>query len=1812
MWALILLGLLVGATVSAAEPDAWSKGYLYQYELKSKALTALHEVANQFSGVQIEGNLHVQLINSSTVAFQLDDFRVAEVHQNLSGGWDADIPESQLSFQSFKLPSNVFYLNYTNGVISNVTVSKKVPLWFVNWVKGQASVFQLDVRGSNRVSRPVPGGDSDIYWTMEDVITGKCQTAYVYAPYPKYAALSDNDIEPENWEDDSKLYTVSKAVNYTKCEKRAGYTWGLNTVTRWEPIENSVGQTISRSSNTEAVISGSIRKYTIQKSVTTNRVILNPLVYNQQKGMLGSQVKISLQRKMKSDKPIPKISDPVTYDDLVYEYEGTFPLKHADEAQGRGYSDEPSEESEERAYRPRRQFKRAVWDNADESDSSSSSSSSEEDLEIPEPDLLQPPLLPFSNMEQPQDKPDISAIIELVEKIARQIQEPSSIPSSDTLASFQILNRELMKYGVTSLRQIANKLYAPYPADSHSYPQSVKYTQWVVFINALSQSGTGPAIRTINEQIKLQKLRGRLAAIAIGNIPRSALYPNKAFLKEFFMIVKNTEKYSPENATALLGFGNLLRLAIVDRDSSHNLYPVHLYGKLDSPSESELQAYVKYLGNLLNRAVQNADSVGIQVYTRALGNIGHPYILKPLLPYILGEKQVSNFQRLLMVLALDRVAELYPQIVRPVLVQIYQSTGETHQIRSTAVLLIMGSKPSASVLQRLAQFSKQDPNPHVVSVVKTAIQSAARLTTPENEDLARSAMAAVNMLSQNKTAVQYSAKHLQDYLIREMALSYNLKYSQLGSKDTLIPNALYAGLKLNIGGFQHLAGEAQAAVSSIKTLQHLLRYIIVEGDENENQPTKDPVINIVSDLREQLEGQIAGNVMAHPSIIAFDNNTINSWVEAIRNNVNKLQNGLPFNCTSIVSAVDVRIFFPNALGFPSSIVYETPVLYSVGGELRLKTSPKLNSAPKGHLAWPTVWNITADVRAVYSRRSSGSILFTVLPLDKSYSAGYVKNQQYQVPVRFLVNVDLEDNSTYVKLQPINKNHRYQLSHMSSVPYTTIYRMSPVESAALTAPETEIVHTRKPRSWKAQYGRSTGMVYSVEYNSEKDYDDMYERYQKYANRDALSAILFFNAEQQVYYSNISLYYEPEKSISKAVELNVHYYDELSSSSSRRRPEQSEESQESEDQPESRVASEEMSDEPESAESSQEKYYRSKRGAMLWGRAKHRREASGQNRAALSNVNPNESHKELVQRLKEQGLAKSVTTKALLVGVNFVEGKGASSLLAIVWSSSPVSSKSQLLAFASVKGAQASTPYQVCVEAQSVFPNVPFMNLEKALKTNPNSSVSVRLDSGEGSCLSGMSIQANLDIGRSQSMYQYLQKSRLVAQCRSQMKEDNYVLPACRNATIKAGVLNNYDLEVEYQNIPEALKHSIYRAYSNMDYAHFLYGSQNVVNGTGAPGKLYANLIVAPNMRSLNFSFSSAYLDAAYDNVRLVMPVAKAIVSHPLLPRAERVANYYTNWQYNATCSVDSSYIKTYDNLTYPFESKSPCWRILLATARQRDVKPSPLVPSPNVTVMVREISDKREVRVLVDDNVVSLAYQSGKYMLRANSKAAAVSQSEVTQLNDKEGEPLVLAYALPDSVRMEIQDLIIYFDQQRVLLQPSDIYRQAVRGLCGTFDGKRQTDFKLPANCIVRNVTAFIEAYTYGDKCAAPRRAQPKQCYEEKIIPGNQTTPEPLTDATCVSLQNRVVLRGQKVCISRKRLPMCKWECKAVDTVDKVVPFRCYSRTETVETVAAQAQRGRHVDLYSIPIEGDDTNIEVSVATACTRLEESEESDSDEN
>lgn len=248
---------------------------------------------------------------------------------------------------------------------------------------------------------------------------------------------------------------------------------------------------------------------------------------------------------------------------------------------------------------------------------------------------------------------------------------------------------------------------------------------------------------------------------------------------------------------------NFLNRAQVNNQSAYNYYPVHSFGRLsDRDNKIVTDEVIPYLARELKHAVRDEDSQKIQTYIRALGNLGHPKILSIFEAYLEGQVLDTDFQRLAIVVALDKLAQNYPRLARSVLYKIYQNVGEVHQIRVAAVFLLMRTVPPTAMLQRMAQFTHEDPSEQVQAAVESAIRSAARLSHPDNQELAKNAQAAESFLNEDRKGHQYSRSFLRDYVDEHLNLAYYQQISYIGSQDEVLPQAVFFATQRNIGGLK--------------------------------------------------------------------------------------------------------------------------------------------------------------------------------------------------------------------------------------------------------------------------------------------------------------------------------------------------------------------------------------------------------------------------------------------------------------------------------------------------------------------------------------------------------------------------------------------------------------------------------------------------------------------------------------------------------------------------------------------------------------------------------------------------------------------------------------------------------------------------------------------------------------------------------------------------------------------------------------------------------------------------------------------------
>lgn len=187
-------------------------------------------------------------------------------------------------------------------------------------------------------------------------------------------------------------------------------------------------------------------------------------------------------------------------------------------------------------------------------------------------------------------------------------------------------------------------------------------------------------------------------------------------------------------STGLLAFSNLVYSAQVNPNDKYD--PLIFFRRVVVPDFTDVEGiYLPFLKKGLDTAISKGDYISSQLYVRAIGNVGYSQGLQIFQPYLLFERNATDFERLQMVMAVDRIVRTDPTAVGPVLFKLFRNITETDAIRSAAVMLFVESKPSATYLKNIAQLSNSEKNKQVLAAMVTALKSAASLRGSLHGDL---------------------------------------------------------------------------------------------------------------------------------------------------------------------------------------------------------------------------------------------------------------------------------------------------------------------------------------------------------------------------------------------------------------------------------------------------------------------------------------------------------------------------------------------------------------------------------------------------------------------------------------------------------------------------------------------------------------------------------------------------------------------------------------------------------------------------------------------------------------------------------------------------------------------------------------------------------------------------------------------------------------------------------------------------------------------------------------------------------------------
>lgn len=280
----VLLNNIVALSASEQHDGAWKQDTEYRYHVHTQTLAAIPNLKNQWVGLFTKADLTIRPISKDVLMGKLQNGKYSEWHDSLKNGPTNYQPDAELSYEPMQLNQQPFEIRLNNGAIHSIAVHKDMTNVELNQLKSILSQLQVDIQARNEIQSPhvhLPfnnyqddNRNQALYKVMEHTVTGKCDTFYDVSRIPLYLAQtyteSNNNVPMQKGE---SFYEIFKTKNYSICEQRMGYHFGIDGLSDWEPQSNVMGP-LTKSAVSRIMITGkSLDKYTIRSSVTTNRVV---------------------------------------------------------------------------------------------------------------------------------------------------------------------------------------------------------------------------------------------------------------------------------------------------------------------------------------------------------------------------------------------------------------------------------------------------------------------------------------------------------------------------------------------------------------------------------------------------------------------------------------------------------------------------------------------------------------------------------------------------------------------------------------------------------------------------------------------------------------------------------------------------------------------------------------------------------------------------------------------------------------------------------------------------------------------------------------------------------------------------------------------------------------------------------------------------------------------------------------------------------------------------------------------------------------------------------------------------------------------------------------------------------------------------------------------------------------------------------------------------------------------------------------------------------------------------------------------------
>ncbi|XP_022244466.1 vitellogenin-3-like [Limulus polyphemus] len=1046
--AVFLLALV--AAVNGLQPTAFSTGRQYHYRYKSRALSGVPNLDNQYSGLEILADVTMQSTssqsgyNQKTVLLTLDNVRVASINQKVSDPYHSAVYKEHTSSVVYQQElSKPCLVHIEDGVVVSIQVEESDPQWSVNYKKGLISTLQLNLAQKNPVVSPientVPRVDKNakIYSVYEDGIGGNCETWYVIQsiPSPYYPSYGH-------------VMNITKTRNYKNCIYRPVYAHYSHDIRGCPRVCSQTSESTHASEypthlhhicagcpkgyepDTVIAKSYSYTKYNISRS--HDDVVIESLahhgktVYSAYRDDLVvlSYQNLTLISVVPAQSVSYELSQPVRYSNL------SFHLPQSSLSHELPYSSPPSPWIRKENWFPQHPdyassgFHRLSVNRQKRNCS----------LDIPFMSI-------FSNINPRHLK---TTVKETLESIA------------DGICQADLSNSETIPYKTIGLINAISVL--PYRHLKHLVEEIIlsarmnekQQVMRKILLDALSQCGSNDAALIVIDLIGHEMLTANEGREVIEGLPKTLVYPSENTIQAVFELIQNPRVHVNRTlfTSASISLGKLIRKACVIPGMQTHRHSHSNFAEQSVPEpssffssytrQSQVKSWipspvcnpVEYIQKIAELLESTGEFYKKIAYIQTLSHTSHPVALSYIKPYVTGlspscialqddanPAASCNFLRQMTIYSLHLFMYRHPLKLLSTVVPIYFNPREPYEIRIAAFTVLLYNNPPTYLLERVVTELWSERNKQVANFVYTSLKTLSNSTLPCLQRLAHDIRQVIASIRPVNLGIQYSHSYVTDFYDAPRDYGFKLRYEVVQSNVSWVPRAGVFDISHNTGpyiDFPIRAGFSAKGVDQI--IKNILdKSSILSELYSSLWPKyyrKGTIHDEIGRIREKLNVDIRNpedpkavlfyTLFGRTTYIPVDKEyaleALESVIEYHREIQEKIRSGVSGHYVKLITPAGIFKVVPSEIGLPLLISHRRPIIFS----LHIKNTRILStSSSEGH---PTTWKIAAHIRPsiFYSSHIFGII---VNPAEqKMYGATISSLNHVTLPIDFSLTV----------------------------------------------------------------------------------------------------------------------------------------------------------------------------------------------------------------------------------------------------------------------------------------------------------------------------------------------------------------------------------------------------------------------------------------------------------------------------------------------------------------------------------------------------------------------------------------------------------------------------------------------------------------------------------------------------------------------------------------------------------------------------------------------------------------------------------------